>query len=332
MVATTDVRGARQASAWARTGSQLQQQGALLALVVAFLVGWLRYADAGFTSTYNITSALRYNSMFALMALGMTFVIMTGGIDLSVSGVAVMTSVLAALWSGEGLYVATLGAVLVGVAVGLFNGGLIARFGIQPFVVTLATLLAARGMALVLADNARVTVSFDSNYLDLDALVGEVPVPVIIAGVAYVLGSILLNFTRFGRHVLALGGNEEASRLAGLPVARTTLAVYALSGGLAGLTGAILAAQTFTGNPTEAVGWELQAIAAVVVGGTLLTGGVGSVGTTLVGVLLLGLIFNLLNYEGLDPYWQTVARGFFLLVVVMLQSRLARRRVGVGAT
>lgn len=324
-VATTDVRGARQAGAWARTGSQIQQQGALIALVVAFGIGWLRYGDNGFTSTYNITSALRYNAMFALLALGMTFVIMTGGIDLSVSGVAVMTSVVAALWSPHGLPVATVGAILIGVAVGLLNGGLIAWFGIQPFVVTLATLLAARGMALVLADNTRVTVSFESDFLQIDALVGEIPMPVIIAAVAYVFGSLVLNFSRFGRHVLALGGNEEASRLAGLPVARTTLAVYALSGGLAGLTGAILAAQTFTGNPTEAVGWELQAIAAVVVGGTLLTGGVGSVGTTLVGVLLLGLIFNLLNFEGLDPYWQTVARGFFLLVVVMLQSRLALR-------
>jgi ribose transport system permease protein len=241
-----------------------------------------------------------------------------------------MTSVLAAIWSPHGLLVAAGGAVLVGVAVGLFNGGLIAGFGVQPFIVTLATLLAARGLALVFADDDRITVSFEGDFLNLDARVGQIPVAVLIAGAAYLLGSLLLNFTRFGRHVLALGGNEEASRLAGLPVARTLLAVYALSGGLAGLTGAILAAQTYSGNPTEAVGWELQAIAAVVVGGTLLTGGVGSVGTTLVGVLLLGLIFNLLNFEGLGPYWQTVARGVFLLIVVVLQTRLARRSRAAG--
>ena len=324
-VATTDVRGSRQASAWAWAASRLQQQGALIALVVAFTVGWLRYGDDGFTSTFNITSALYYNSLFALMALGMTFVIMTGGIDLSVSGVAVMTSVLAAIWSPHGMLIATGGSILVGVAVGLLNGGLIAGFGIQPFIVTLATLLAARGMALVFAEDDRITVSFDSDFLKLDERVGEIPVAVFIAAAAYVLGSLLLNFTRFGRHVLAMGGSEEAARLAGLPVARTILAVYALSGGLAGLTGPILAAQTYSGNPTEAVGWELQAIAAVVVGGTLLTGGVGSVGTTLVGVLLLGLILNLLTFEGLGPYWQTVARGAFLLIVVMLQSRLTRR-------
>ena len=322
---TTDIRGGRQASAWAWTASRIQQQGALIALVVAFLVGWLRYSDQGFTSTFNITSTLYYNSLFALMALGMTFVIMTGGIDLSVSGVAVMTSVLAAIWSPHGLWIATAGAIVSGVAVGLLNGGLIAWFGIQPFIVTLATLLGTRGMALIFADDDRITVSFEGDFLKLDERIYEVPVAVFIAGAAYVLGSLLLNFTRFGRHVLAMGGSEEAARLAGLPVERTTLAVYALSGGLAGLTGAILAAQTYSGNPTEAVGWELQAIAAVVVGGTLLTGGVGSVGTTLVGVLLLGLILNLLTFEGLGPYWQTVARGVFLLVVVILQNRLARR-------
>jgi ribose transport system permease protein len=327
MVATTtDVRGARQADAWARAGSRLQQQGALLALVVLGLFGWLRYGDDGFTSSYNLLSLLRYNAMFALIALGMTFVIMTGGIDLSVGGVAVLTSVLAAHWSSAGLWPATLGAVLAGVGVGLLNGGLVAGFGVQPFIVTLATLLGARGAALILADNASVSVDFESDFLLLDRTVGGLNMAVIIAVVAYLVGSLLLNLTRFGRHLLALGGNEEAARLAGLPVARTLVAVYALSGGMAGLTGAILAAQTFTGNPNEAVGWELSAIAAVVVGGTLLTGGVGSLWTTLVGVLLLGLIINLLGFENLDPYWQNVIRGAFLLVVVVLQRRLTDRR------
>ncbi|MDP9363371.1 MAG: ABC transporter permease [Chloroflexota bacterium] len=325
---TTDIRGARQTSAWARVGARVQQQGALIALVVLVLLGWWRYGDVGFTSTYNLTSALRYNAMFALIALGMTFVIMTGGIDLSVGGVAVLSSILAALWSGYGLWIATGGAVLAGVVVGLINGALVARFGIQPFIVTLATLLAARGLSLRLANNASVSVDFDNSFLQLDRSFGQVSVAVVLAGVAYLAGSVLLNFTRFGRHVLAVGGNEEAARLAGLPVPRTIVSVYALSGGLAGLTGAILAAQTFTGNPNEAVGWELSAIAAVVVGGTLLTGGVGSVWTTLIGVLLLGLIINLLNFENLDPYWQNVIRGLFLLVVIVLQGRLTRRRAG----
>jgi ribose transport system permease protein len=146
------------------------------------------------------------------------------------------------------------------------------------------------------------------------------------------VGAILLTFTRFGRHALAVGGNEEAARLAGLPVARTLIAVYALSGALAGLAGSLLAALAFTGSPNYGIGWELTAIAAVVVGGTLLAGGRGSVWTTLIGVLLLGLIFNELNFERskgifeLTQYWEEVIRGAFLLIVVVVQSRLSRGR------
>ncbi len=317
---------ARRAAGWERAASRFQQQGALIALIVLVLAGWWRYGDNGFVGSYNITSVLRYNAMFALIALGMTFVIMTGGIDLSVGGVVVLSSILAALWSPYGIWPAAIGAVAGGVIVGLVNGGLVAWFGIQPFIVTLATLLAARGLSLILADNASVSVDFESSFLQLDRNVGSLPMAAVIAAVAYLIGSIALNLTRFGRHVLAIGGSEEAARLAGVPVPRTLLSVYTVSGGLAGLTGAILAAQTFTGNPTEAVGWELSAIAAVVVGGTLLTGGVGSVWTTLVGVMLLGLIINMLNFENLDPYWQTVIRGLFLLLVIILQRRLVRWR------
>jgi ribose transport system permease protein len=158
------------------------------------------------------------------------------------------------------------------------------------------------------------------------------PIPAAILVVAFLIGALVLNYTRFGRHVLAVGGNEEAARLMGLPVDRIKIAVYALSGGLAGLAGVILASQFGAGQPTEGLGWELSAIASVVVGGTLLTGGLGSVGATLAGVLLLGLIFNILNFENgrgvisLSAYWQSVIRGGFLLVVVILQNQLARRQ------
>ena len=330
---TTDVRQELQATAWARTASVLQRQGALAALVALVLFGVLRYGE-NFYSEYNIQEVLRYNAMFGLIALGMTFVIMTGGIDLSVGATAALGSVVLALLSPQGAWIAILGAVGVGLAVGLINGLLIAGFRIQPFIVTLAMLLAARGVALILADNTNVYVDFESGFMDMDRQqIGPVPLRVAILIVAFLLGSLLLNFTRFGRHVLALGGNEEASRLAGLPVARILIMVYAMSGALAGLAGVLLAWQTATGAPTEGLGWELSAIAAVVIGGTLLTGGLGSVGTTLVGVILLGLIFNVLNFENgkgvisLSSYWQTVIRGFILLVVVLLQNRLARRRL-----
>jgi len=330
---TVDVRGAQQTARWARGASILQRQGAFVALVVLFVFGVLRYGE-NFYSEYNLQEVLRYNAMYGLIALGMTFVIMTGGIDLSVGTTAALSSVVLALLSPQGPWIAIGGAVLAGLAVGLINGGLIAGFRIQPFIVTLAMLLAARGMALLLANNTSVYVDFESGFMEIDQReIGGVPMRIVILVTAFVLGSILLNFTRFGRHVLALGGNEEAARLAGLPVGRILLAVYGLSGALAGLAGVLLCWQTATGAPTEGIGWELSAIAAVVIGGTLLTGGVGSVGTTLVGVVLLGLIFSVLNFENgkgvidLSSYWQTVIRGLILLVVVLVQNRLARRRI-----
>jgi ribose transport system permease protein len=264
--------------------------------------------------------------------LGMTFVIMTGGIDLSVGSVAALASVLAARLSPYGPLPAIAVPVLVGALVGLLNGWVIARLNILPFIATLAMLLAARGVALILANNASIGVDAGSGFIELGRDLFGLPIPLLLLLAAYAVGIAVLGYTRFGRHVLSVGGNEEAARLMGLPVDRIKLAVYALSGGLAGLAGVILAALTFTGLPTAGSGWELSAIAAVVVGGTLLTGGLGSVGTTLVGVLLLELIFNILNFENgrglisLSAYWQSVIRGVFLLVVVVLQNRLARRR------
>jgi ribose transport system permease protein len=312
--------------------SAIQRQGALIALIALVIFGVVRYGPS-YYSLYNIFDAfLNNNTYYALIALGMTFVIMTGGIDLSVGSVAVLAAVTAARLSVYGLLPALIGAVLMGLGAGLVNGGLIAGFGLQPFVVTLAMLLAGRGGALVLSDNAPVMVDFAKGFPQLGMLhLGPVPLPVVITAVLYVIGIILLNRTRFGRHVLAIGGNEEAARLAGIPIGRTLLAVYGMSGALAGLAGAFLAALSFSGSPTGAVGWELSAIAAVVVGGTLLTGGVGSVGSTLIGVLLLGLIFVTLNFERgmggfqLNSFWENVIRGLFLLVVVIFQSRLARR-------
>ena len=319
-------------SAKARVVSAVQRQGALVALMALIVFGIARYGES-FYSAYNVFDAfLNNNTYYALIALGMTFVIITGGIDLSVGSVAVLAAVAAARLSGFGLAPAVAGGVLIGLAAGLINGGLIARFALQPFVVTLAMLLAARGAALTLSGNAPVMVNFAQGFPALGmARVGPVPLPVAITAVLYLIGAILLNRTRFGRHVLAIGGNEEAARLAGIPVGRTLLVVYAMSGALAGLAGVFLAALSFSGSPTGAIGWELSAIAAVVVGGTLLTGGIGSVGSTLVGVLLLGLIFVTLNFERgqgtfeLNSFWENFIRGAFLLVVVVFQSRLARR-------
>jgi ribose transport system permease protein len=330
-VSTANVnRRTRLASGWTRGKSILQRQSALIALIVLVLFGTLRYDN--FLSTYNLLTVVSYNTTFGLIALGMTFVIMTGGIDLSVGSLAALCSVVAALASPSGLLGAIGAAALAGLIVGLFNGWVIAWLRIPPFLATLAMLLAARGIALVLAKDATVGVNATPDWAALSqGILFGIPLPVFLI-LIYALGSIALNFTRFGRHVLAIGGNEEAARLMGLPVERIKVAVYAISGLLAGLAGVLLAGQTFTGSPNEGVGWELTAIAAVVVGGTLLTGGMGSVWASLVGALLLGLIFNILNFENglgfisLGVSWQSVIRGAFLLIVVLLQSRLARTK------
>jgi ribose transport system permease protein len=309
--------------------------GVVLALIALIAFGFWRYEN--FLGLFNVMSVLRYNSMFALVALGMCFVIMTGGIDLSVGSTAALGSVAAALASPYGIIPGAAAGLAAGLVVGIINGALVTRANIMPFIATLATMLAASGLALLMANNQSVSVSYESGFVYLgQGNLWIFPVPAIIAALAYVVGSIVLNYTSTGRTVLAIGGNEEASRMMGLRTDRIKFLTYVASGGLAGLAGVILAAQFGAGQPIEGVGWELFAIASVVVGGTLLTGGVGSVGTTLAGVLLLGILFNVLNFENgmgwisLSAYWQSVIRGAFLLVVVIIQARLMTRRTGIA--
>ncbi len=318
-------------SAWAG------QQRVLIALFLLILFGALRYDH--FLGAFNVLSVLRYNSMFALTGLGMCFVIMTAGIDLSVGTTAALASVVSAMLSPMGVLPGLLGGLAAGVAVGAINGFMVTRMKILPFIATLSGELAASGTALLLAHNQSVSVSYDTDFtwLGQGDFLGF-PVPAWIALVAYVYGSIVLNYTSFGRNILAIGGNEEAARLMGLPVDRVIFLTYVQSSVFASLAGVILAALFGAGQPAEGVGWELFSIAAVVVGGTLLTGGVGSVATTLAGVLLLGLIFNVLNFENgmgwisLSAYWQSVVRGVFLMVVVMAGPGTAKRVVRLAQT
>lgn len=316
-----------------KSPGDMARLGVILALFGLILFGALRYEN--FLSQYNILSFLRYNSMFALIALGMAFVIMTGGIDLSVGGTAAMASVVAALLSPYHWAAGLFGGIAAGLAVGALNGFSVTVMRIQPFIATLATMLAAYGTGLLLAGNQSVSVSYDSGFTAIgqDDFLGF-PIPAWIALLVYVAGWLVLERLPVGRHVLAIGDGEATAALMGLKVRRTLAAVYVGSGALAGLAGVILASQFGAGQPTEGVGWELFAIASVVVGGTLLTGGSGSVGATLAGALLLAMVFNILNFENglgwisLSAYWQSVIRGGFLLIVVVLQARLMSRRTG----
>jgi ribose transport system permease protein len=265
--------------------------------------------------------------MVGLVALGMTFVILTGGIDLSVGALLAVAGVIAANLAERGLVVALVAAVAATTVLGLINGLVIAKARIQPFIVTLAMMIAARGLALAATgeQSVRITGTNDSfNWLGRESI-AFVPVPVVILIAAFAIGWVVLNQTRFGRSVFAVGDNDEAARLMGLNIDRVTIIVYAISGALAGLAGVILASRLGTGQPVAGSGWELDAIAAVVIGGTLLTGGQGSVISTLVGVMLLGVIFNLFNLEGqISPWWQLVLRGVILLFVVVVQNRLTK--------
>jgi ribose transport system permease protein len=189
-------------------------------------------------------------------------------------------------------------------------------------------MIAARGLALALTNEQNVRISAEATdfaWLGQGRIADFLPIPIVVLLIAYAIGWLVLNYTRFGRHVFALGDNDEAARLMGLNINRVTILVYTISGMLAGLAGVILASRLNTGSPVEGLGRELDAIAAVVVGGTLLTGGKGSLVSTLYGVLLLGVIFNIFNLEGqISPWWQLVFRGAILLAVVVLQNRLTR--------
>ncbi len=305
-----------------------QSAGVWIALILLILFGLARYDNFG--GAYNITSFLNYNSMFIAIAIGMAFVIMTGGIDLSVGSVAAFTSVVAAYLSPHGIEVALPGGVLAGAAFGAINAFVVIAMRIPPFIATLATMLGAKGGALVLSGAETIAVDWGSNFTKLGMGKAFEVLPwsiVIVAGVA-IIAWLILEHTSLGRTVLAVGGNEEASTLMGLRVDRAKAFVYIFSGACAGLAGVILASGFGAGQPLEGLGWELSAIASVVVGGTLLTGGLGSIPATVAGALLLGLVFNVLNFENgkgtisLSAYWQLVIRGAFLFVVILLQTRV----------
>ena len=255
-----------------------RSNGVWIALAALIVFGLLRYENFG--SAYNIASFLNYNSMFILIAIGMCFVIMTGGIDLSVGSVAAFASVVAAYLSPYGLQVALPGGVLAGLGFGAIHAFVIIVMRVPPFIATLAGMLAAKGGALVLSGAKTIGIDWGSNFtkLGMETAFGVLPWTIVVVAVVTLGAWCVLERTSLGRSVLAIGDSEEASTLMGLRVKRAKVFVYLFSGGCAGLAGVILASGFGAGQPLEGLGWELAAIASVVVGGTLLTGrpGIGS--------------------------------------------------------
>ena len=310
----------------AKAASLLLRQGAVVALIAVCIFGTIRYAP--FATPENLLNVLRQNSMLGMVALGMTLVILTGGIDLSVGAMLAVAGIAAAMASPYGTAAAIAGGLGAGALLGLANGVIITKARMQPFIVTLAMMIAARGVALGITGENSVRVDREATgfiWLGRGDVLG-IPVPVVLAALAFLAAWVMLRYTRFGRYIYAAGDHQDAARLLGIKVDGVLIGTYALSGLMAGLAGIVLAARLGAGQPVAGTGWELDAIAAVVVGGTLLSGGQGGVGYTVIGVLLLGVIFNLFNLEGsITPWWQGVLRGVFLLGVVVIQSRLQRR-------
>jgi ribose/xylose/arabinose/galactoside ABC-type transport system permease subunit len=312
-----------------RIARLVQRGGAAVVLAVVVVLASLVFG-ARFANVDNLLNILEASSFLGLIAVGMTFVIIGGGIDLSVGSLLALSAVLAAYGSQYGSLVAV--ALPLGVCglIGLINGLLISRARMAPFIVTLAALLFARGLAFAVSDEGNniflIGEGLDVLALGQGSIIG-IRIPIIIAAVVFLGGWVVLNRSGYGTSVTAIGGNEDAARLMGLPIARVKTTMYAVSGLLAGLAGLLVAARSSSGQSTIGVGLELQAIAAVVIGGTLLTGGYGSIAGTLAGVLLLNVINNVINQVGtLSSYFQQVVSGAFLITVVLVQRYLSRRQ------
>jgi len=305
----------------------VQRRGSVV--VLALVVLGSAFAFDSFATVDNARNIAIQSSFLAIVALGMTFVILSGGIDLSVGSVYALGGVLAAYGIQWGSVAGLLLPLLVCGGIGLLNGFLVAYGRLAPFIVTLAALLGARGLMRAISDEGSTTYLVKNSTFRTfgsGSFLG-IGYPVCLVAVIVLIGIVVLSRTRFGRAAYAVGGSQDAASLMGVPVRRTQIWVYVISGLLAGLAGGINAAKLGSGVTVLGTGMELDAIAAVVIGGTLLTGGAGTIAGTIAGVLLLGVIQNVINQVGnLNSSYQQVISGAFLAVVVVAQTYLARMR------
>lgn len=303
----------------------LKQQKALIALVVLIVVASL--LNDQFFTTGNLMNILRQTSVNAIIAVGMTLVILTAGIDLSVGAILALTGALgASMVSAElPLIVALPLTLLLGGALGAMNGLLISKGKVQAFIATLVTMTAIRGLTMVYTEGRPISTGF-TDTADNFAFIGTgwiagVPVPVWLMLITFVLIWALLTHTRLGRYIYAIGGNESAARLSGINVDRVKIAVYALSGTMAALAGLIVTSRLSSAQPTAGTSYELDAIAAVVVGGASLAGGRGFIWGTLVGALIIGFLNNALNLLDVSSYYQMIAKAGVILLAVLADRK-----------
>ncbi|HEX4914965.1 MAG TPA: ribose ABC transporter permease [Vicinamibacterales bacterium] len=300
--------------------------GTLIGLVVLCAVLWA--LTPHFLTVSNLLNIAQQTSINAIVAAGMTFVIISGGIDLSVGSIVALSGVVLGtlLQDGQPAALAIPGALLVGVAAGLLNGALVSFGGLPPFIATLGMMSVARGAALVFTEGRPIS-GFDEGFRWLaTGSIGPIPAPVIVMVVVYVCAHIVLTRTTFGRYVYAIGGNEEATRLSGVAVRFHKTAIYCVAGLMSAVAAIVLTARLNSAQPIAGMMYELDAIAATVIGGTSLMGGEGSLGGTLVGALIMGVLRNGLNLLGVSSFVQQIVIGAVIVVAVLVDTLLKRHR------
>jgi len=312
-----------------RVNTQLvRDYGVVAILALLFVV--LSVSTSNFLTTRNLMNILDQNAPLMLLALGTTFVILTGAFDLSSGQVMSLTIVLGAQLSFvlSNPILGMLLALAVSIPIGALNGYLISRFRINSFLTTLASSLIISGFALWASSGALIDLSTNKTFtfIGTTRLFGVVPVSVVICLVVFVVFTLVLRYTKFGRHVYSLGANAEAPRLSGVSAVRIRTAVYVLGAFAAGIAGLILASRTGVGRIiTSADSMTLNAIAAVVIGGTSIAGGRGSMWRTVIGVLLIALLQNAFNMIGVPPYWQTIVTGCVIILAVLANATAGRK-------
>jgi len=316
------------------------QFGALLVLILICMV--FAYLQPAFVSERNIFNVLRQVSIYGLLAVGMTFVILTGGIDLSIGSVLAFAGLVGASVekggrgllsvgaageaAGYGVPAALAAAIGVGLIAGLLQGLTVTKLKVPPFIVTLGGMSVFRGAALLWSSGQPISAFRDEYKYIGQGFIGPVPIPVIIFLACAVIGFIVLTYSRYGRHIYAIGGNLEAARLSGLNTGQLLLSVYVISGFFAGLSGFLLSSRLNSAEQVAGVGYELTVIAGVVIGGTSLFGGEGGIFGTVVGILLIGVLSNGLTLLNVNPYYQQIVVGLIIVFAVFFDQIIKRRR------
>ncbi|MCI8375462.1 MAG: ABC transporter permease [Lachnospiraceae bacterium] len=294
-----------------------------LIFVALFIVVLMSFLSPVFMTSQNITNILRQISLNGILSIGMSFVILTGGIDLSVGSVIAITGVISGsiMDTGGNWFVACIVALLCSLICGAINGWLISYVEFQPFIATLSTMTIGRGIALAYSDGKPYTIS-DPSFIRIgQGNVMGIPIPIILLVIFCIAGLVILNMTTFGRYVFAIGGNKNAAKLSGVRTRRIQLAVYVLSSVCAWMVGLILAARISSGQPTAGESFEMDAIAATAIGGTSMSGGIGSLTGTICGFILLGLLNNSMNLMNINSFYQQIVKGCLIILAVFLDMR-----------